>query len=258
MMPALAEAFVIALKWVLVALICFGVGYRLLGAWFERELAGWEVVLLLCGLLFFVVTAIALSNSPWFFALLAGVLLLWGTTSIIPRLLVEKARREMLKADLERFRRALDFDPKNVAAYAFLADVCAKLGDLEGAIENYRKALELDPKLIEEKVRLEQALREKARQEGRAMFCPRCQQPRAPRQDACLECGRFFSFNETIAFNLQRLPRARLYLFIAAAPSAILFALVLASTGLAWLALVLILAALGFGIKALRQLARWQ
>ncbi|NIM05652.1 MAG: tetratricopeptide repeat protein [Armatimonadetes bacterium] len=254
----IAEALVKIFQWVLVALICFGFAYRLIAAWLERELAGWEAAALLGGLLGFAVLAMKLSETRWFIPFLFAVLVIMFILRSIPGRLAEARKQQLLQADLETYRKALDFDPRNVAAYSFLADTYMKLGAVDQAIAHYRQALEVDPNLFEEKKKLEKALRLRDVLGAKTMFCPQCLRPRNPKENECLECGRAFLISETIAFNAKQIPGTTIALWWIGGTVALIVALTLAATGHPWLACLFFLGLLGFAVRILRKLVEWK
>jgi tetratricopeptide (TPR) repeat protein len=255
---AFITALITVVKWLLVAAICFGFAHRLIVAWFDRELAAWEAALLLCALLGFGSLALKLSDSLWFYPLLAGTLIVMMILRTIPARIAERRKQEMLQADIEAYQKALDFDPRNVAAYSFLGDTYMRTGDVDRAIEYYRKALEVDPKLLEEKKKLEKAERRKWIESGVAMFCRRCFRPRQPGHRICPECGRFFPFYETIAFNLRHVPRETLFFWLGAAGAAMVLTLALAASNHTGLAVLIGLVSTSAAGLLLHQLAQWK
>ncbi len=252
-----SQLLAVLLKCAVALAIGAWVGYRLLDAWHDRQLSGPEIGLLAFVLLALLTLAIKLSSSPWFFPVIGGLVALWGGAALLHRWAETRQRRKMLEADLRRFQEVLDFDPSNTAGYSFMAETYKKMGNLEKAIEYYRKALALEPGLAEETVKLARVVLERARREGRMMFCPRCEETRTPGQHSCAGCGRSFSSNETIAYNFRRLPRGERYVHLAGALAATVLVLLLAAEGPGWLAGLLAIVFLGLGIRRLRHWARW-
>jgi tetratricopeptide (TPR) repeat protein len=244
-------------KWTLVAAICFGIGWRLLAALFEKELALWEAMVLFSCLFAFAGLAIRLAESNLFypFLLLAGLVI--AAVRYYPQILEEKRRRSIIAEDLQRCRQALDFDPLNVAAYSLMGDIYMRLGELDEAIANYRKAIELDPKASAEQDKLDGAMREKAMLEGKAMFCPRCLAPRPKETNVCQNCARPFSFDETISANFRGLPQGERYRYIAELVGAGILLLVFLLFAPAWLTLLIFLGLCGYAMGALRRLSKW-
>ena len=257
-MPDFGGALATVMSWAIVALVCGGAAYWILSAAFEKELAAWEALALIFGLIAFAGVAIRLSKTGWFFPFLGIIGIIAVVIIYLPPLLSDKKRREMWCDDIIKYRQALDFDPLNVAAYSFLGDAYLKLGDIDQAIENYRKAIELDPKLIEEKQKLAHALQDKATRKGTSMFCPRCLTPRSSKQNVCTTCQRPFSWDETIAFNLQHVPKAQLTKTLLIGASMLLFAILLSSIGRGIISFLVIVALLWFTFNVLRELAKWK
>ena len=257
MLSGLPIALAMIFKWALVAAVCFGIGWRLLTALFEKELALWEAMVLFSCLFAFAGMAIRLSESALFFPflLLTGILI--AGLRYYPQILEERRRHGIIAEDLQRCRQALDFDPLNVAAYSLMGDIYMRLGDYDEAIANYRKAVELDPKASAEQDKLEGALREKAVLEGKAIFCPRCLAPRPKETNVCQNCARPFSFDETISANFRGLPQGERYRYIAELVGAGILLLGFLLFAPRWLTLLIFLGLSGYAIGVLKKLSKW-
>jgi len=90
------------------------------------------------------------------------------------------------------------------------------------------------------------------------MFCPRCFQPRLPKHDECLDCGRAFRLHETLAFNLRRAPRASLLVWAAGAVGALVLMLAFTISGYIAFAVLIGLALIATTVMVLRPLAKWE
>jgi tetratricopeptide (TPR) repeat protein len=251
-------ALITVLGWAIVALVCGGAAYWLVSAAFEKELAAWEALIGIIGIIAFAGVAIKLSKTIWFLPFLGIIGVAAALITFLPPLLSDKKRREMWIKDLAKYRHALDFDPKNVAAYSFLGDTYTKLGDYDQAVENYRKALELDPTLVEEKQKLAFAMQDKAKTAGNAMFCPRCQTARSAKSDTCPACDRVFSFDETISYNFHHLPKPEQRKYLLAGGGILLLVLFLWLVGVGILAFLVFLVLAWQTVKVLRELAVWK
>jgi hypothetical protein len=160
-------------KMIVVGLIFFATGYRVVTALFEREISASGGLILIGGLIGLAagaVSSIDNESSLLFFLSLVGMFAWLGAALVIPEIFLERERKKMLNEDLTRSLQGIAFDPNNVAAYCMLADTYRKMGKLDLAIENYRKALELDPTLKREKLRLESSLRDLAALQSRKSF----------------------------------------------------------------------------------------
>ena len=252
------QALVHIFHFTLVAAVCFGAGYYIFVAWLDRMLAGWEVMVLIGALVGFAGLTIRLSETGWFYVLLLLAVSAWAiTVYVIPEAIAKRHGKTFLDHDMRAYQKALDFDPNNIAAYVALGDAYLKQGDVDQAIVEYEKALELDPKLIVERGKLEHAKREKALRDGAQMFCFRCLTPRVKGADDCLSCGRKFSFDETIRFNLRHEPRQIVTLYAAVlAIVAILFLVFVVQSRLGAAFLVALISAAA-AFPTLKRLAKW-
>lgn len=257
-MAGAGGAFFTVFSWLAISLVFGGVAYRILTAAFEKELELWEAVLLLCIDVILLSFAIKFSSSIWLFFILAGVGGVMLAAHFLPEVFSRKYRRQMWEQDIIRFQKGIDFDSKNVAAYSYLGDTYIKLGRLDEAIESYRKALDIDPKLIEERKKLEKALAEKALYSTTEMICPRCQLSRPPKIKVCPSCGRTFTFDETISYNLRRTPQAQLLQLILVFIAGIGLAVWMNILGIPILAWFFGTIVLIFAGSVVKQLATWK
>jgi tetratricopeptide (TPR) repeat protein len=251
-------AFLTVFTWLAISLVFGGVAYRILTAAFEKELQLWEAILLLCFNVILLGFAIKFSTTIWLYIILIVIGAIMLAMHFLPEYFSLKYRRQMWEQDIIRFQKGIDFDAKNVAAYSFLGDTYIKLGRLDEAIESYRKALDIDPKLIEEKKKLEKALAEKALYSTTEMICPRCQLSRPPKIKVCPSCGRTFTVDETISYNLRRTPQTQLFqlfLAFAAGIGLVVWMNMLGIPLLAWFIGAIVLV---FAGSVLKQLATWK
>lgn len=242
MVPDFGGAVITVCKWGVIGLICGGIVFWLISGWLERELAAWEAVVGVFAALALLGLAIKLSDTLWSLVLLAGVIAVGAVLfRYMPELTGKKRVRQMMQADIEMYEKALQFDPRNVAAHSFLGDKYIQLGQLDLAIEHYRKALELDPKLGSERKKLANALRERELQGGKVTLCERCQQPVPPGSDACPECG-YTTTEKELASRWRSIPRAQARLVAAIGAGGVGLACIFWALKLASLAQLTVLA----------------
>lgn len=257
-MPGVGTAFAMVFTWLAISLVLGGVAYRIISAAFEKELQPWEAVLLLAVDLLLLGVAVKLTGTAWLFLFLLLVGATLAVVEYLPVIFSQKHRRELWESDILRFQKGIDFDPKNVAAYSYLGDTYMKLGRFSEAVESYRKAVDLEPNSIEEKKKLEKALAEHVWSSTKEMLCPRCQLPRARGVNVCSGCGREFSFDETLSYNLRRTPQRQLLQLVLAGFAGIGIAVAMAMIGLPWLGWIIAFIVLAAAISVLMQLAKWK
>lgn len=208
MLGALPDAMMLAGKIVFCALISFVGAFLALSAWFDRKISGSETAILLTGVLVvqFIGFSLSLRGGPGMLllavAILGTPLIFYGLAKVSDKRLVTSFDEE----DIAKYRAALDFDPKNIAAHSYLADTYRRQGKLSEAIEEYKAALQLDPSLKNERYwvqRLGIQLESAARKE---MVCPRCNSLRVGEAQVCPECGRLYSTVETSMHAIRALP----------------------------------------------------
>lgn len=191
----IGEALVITLR-VLVCTIAGFVGaFWVLSALLDRKLSGREAALIAVGLLALILWAVALAFRGWLGPLLisATILVLYLLGRLLVAFSTAQLERTLEEEDIRRYRAALAFDPRNVAAHSLLAETYRRAGQLEAAIAEYRAALQLDPSLREERYWMVRLEAEIERRERKEMLCPRCGLPRPARAAVCPECGRPYS-----------------------------------------------------------------
>jgi tetratricopeptide (TPR) repeat protein len=245
-------------QWGVAAFVMGGLLLWIFGEYLDKTLEAWEAAGLMALDIVLLAVAIQLMPTIFYYPFLLGLVGLAYLISYIPQVRSARARRNLWEDDLLRFQRAIDFDPKNVAAYSFMGDTYLKLDDLDNAIESWHKALELQPSLKPEQEKIRKAMREKSIQEATAMYCPRCRQPRAPVHNKCLNCDREFTFDETIKFNMQRLSHAQQMRYLALLIAIGILALLCQSLHLGWLALLVLAGLIAAVVKVLRDLAKWE
>lgn len=82
------------------------------------------------------------------FWMLVFVALLIGGCIFIPIWCTRQEKidfKELRDDDMDRYRRAIEFDPQNASAYVFLGDALMERGSCIAAIAQYERALALKP-----------------------------------------------------------------------------------------------------------------
>lgn len=213
------EAFLIAFKIVVCALIGFAGGYWILSALFDRLISLREAVMLGVGLFFLMFFSIShmLRGGPGLPILFVGV---FGPALLLRALGRHADRRisaRLDEAEIAKYRTAIEDYPDNPHAHSLLADVYRRLGKREQAAQEYEVALELDPSLKQERYWLEKMRTEIEEAAAKEMTCPRCGTPRHNRALECAECGRPYSSIETWRHGLEAMDPWRKALWLGSA-----------------------------------------
>ena len=194
------------------AAVTTGLTLVVISAWFDGTVWWWEAIFLLAGLVGLEVIAISVMltrGAGLYLAILLLQVCLYGMTVYLGRLSSQRAMERMDLEDIEKYKQAIEFDPNNVAAHAYLADSYRKMGYYDYAIAEYQAALRLDPSQQAEQHKLEAAISLRERLGSRQMACPFCGQPRPDVAKFCLGCGRGYDTLETVSYWLSRVRRRR-------------------------------------------------
>jgi len=193
-----AQGATLLMKWILAA----GVGYlpirAIIGGWIDGRLAAWEAMLLLTGVIGLLGAAVACNNTFLYFFILLLIGAIWLAGHLAEQKFVKKLDDGMLADDLIRYQEAIARDPKNAAAYFFLAETYRKQGRWEAAIEQYEKSLEVDPNQKRVEQRLREVSEEKMLRETGQVRCPRCLTISPKETKVCPQCGYAFSVLEDL------------------------------------------------------------
>lgn len=164
----------------------------ILNAWIVEESLNTGLALAAMGaLLIFPFLIWQTQGTVWMFLCVAVVV---AGCAALPRL-TARADKRMLNClreeDIAKYRRVIEFDPKNAAAHAFLADAYAQSGLYDEAIEEYQKAIELDPHHTHaERWKLQKAIDAKqGKTRPRIIVCDECQGETPHGNKVCAHCG---------------------------------------------------------------------
>ena len=136
-------------------------------------------------------------GTLWMFV---GIAALVGGSMGLPLLGVQsekRAAKRLLNEDIEKYQRAIEFDPSNVSAHRFLGDAYMKEGRYEDAIIEYQAAIRLNPKgedISRRKLRDAYEAQEtrsqplKKRREG-IIVCDACKAESPASSKYCQGCG---------------------------------------------------------------------
>lgn len=146
----------------------------------------------------------------WSFALVVGCALLQP--------LGERANRRALKRmnneDIDKYKRALEFDPNNASAHRFLGDIYFKEERYDEAIAAYKAAIKLDPhdvSALRRKLNYVLDVRQQAQPastasagtpitqtatiQGDVTMCPACRMDTPSAGKTCVHCGEQINMN---------------------------------------------------------------
>ncbi len=141
----------------------------LFSAWLEKVLS-FEETAVGAGLwaFAFLLGAISIVRGGWgFVGVLGSVYVLLLALASWEYISARKMEQQHLREEVERYQQAIDLDPRNAAAYAFLGATYLKLSRFTEAEAMLSKALELEPE---------------SRMERRLLAQARSHQPRLPRR----------------------------------------------------------------------------
>lgn len=96
--------------------------------------------------------------------------------------------RQYYLDQIRRYRSAIDFDPRNLAARRQLADALYKVGDIDMAIAEMRVLAELSPSATEERYVLRHWEEEKRMIDTGVVVCHRCGTENGPGVNWCRRC----------------------------------------------------------------------
>lgn len=136
-------------------------------------------------------------GTIWMFLCIAVVT---GGCAALPFLHTQvdkRARSHMRDEDIAKYRRAIQFDPKNAAAHGFLADAYMESGLYDEAIAEYETAIELDPHSShKERWKLRKAIEAKqGLTRPRIIVCDECQGETPVGNKVCAHCGAMLSMS---------------------------------------------------------------
>jgi tetratricopeptide (TPR) repeat protein len=140
----------------------------LFSAWLEKSLSTEETIV--GGGLWasaFILGALSIVHGGWgFMGILGSVYVLLLGLATWEYISARKMEQDHLRDEVEKYRHAIDLDPRNAAAYSFLGATYLKLSRFGEAEEMLAKALELEPE---------------SRMDRRLLTQARQHQPRLPR-----------------------------------------------------------------------------
>ncbi|MCS6861640.1 MAG: tetratricopeptide repeat protein [Abditibacteriales bacterium] len=188
----LDSVFAIGLLLVLVVVGMTVPFLMILHAWIVEESLNTGLALAALGaLLIFPFVIWQTQGTIWMFLGVAGMV---AGCAALPYLSAQRDKcllNRLREEDIAKYRRAIEFDPKNAAAHAFLADAYMESGLYDEAIEAYQKAIELDPHHTRpERWKLQKAIDAKqGKTRPRLLVCDACQGETPHGNRVCAHCG---------------------------------------------------------------------
>jgi ribosomal protein L40E len=133
-------------------------------------------------------------NSQGTVWMLVFVVLLLGACIALPFLggmLNARSMKVLEDEDITKYRRAIEHDPDNASAYAFLGDALMKRGSYVAAISQYERAMDLNPRFESCKHKLERARQaaDGMQYETRVIVCENCKADNPASNKNCARCG---------------------------------------------------------------------
>jgi hypothetical protein len=106
-------------------------------------------------------------------------------------LLNARSLKALDNEDITKYRRAIEHDPDNASAYAFLGDALMKRGSYVAAIAQYERAMELNPRFESCKHKLARARQaaDGVQYEARLIVCEGCRAENFISSKTCVRCG---------------------------------------------------------------------
>ena len=126
--------------------------------------------------------------------MLVFVVLLLSACIALPflgSLLNARSLKALDSEDITKYRRAIEHDPDNASAYAFLGDALMKRGSFVAAIAQYERAMELNPRFESCKHKLDRARQaaDGVQYETRLIVCESCRTENSTGNKTCTRCG---------------------------------------------------------------------
>lgn len=193
----MGDAFTIGFLFFLGFLALSGAGLSILRYWLvEGTLDGALALALLGGTLTIAVIAIK-SASPGFILLGIGIII--GATVGLPALAARGERSALMRMheeDIGKYRRALEVNPHNTAAWREIGEIYMRMDRYDEAITAYKEAIRRDPSDVQKiRRRLNQALEYRAGLPNVAtLVCDACGKE-TPKGKVCLQCGAALELN---------------------------------------------------------------
>ena len=141
---------------------------------------------LLLGSAFVLKTASPLLIAVWLVFVIAATI---GIPALAAR--GEKsALFQMHEEDIAKYRRALEVNPRNSAAWREIGEVYMKMNRYDDALEAYKEAIKINPPDVQKiRRRLNQALEYRAGlPNAQTVICDECKEE-TPKAKTCLHCG---------------------------------------------------------------------
>jgi hypothetical protein len=105
------------------------------------------------------------------------------------RLVGRRMLKRLALGDLQRWKQALEFDPRNASAHFFAAKSYRSLGRLDEAIASYEGGLSLSRGEIKAQRDYEMTVQLRRRNAGENWICAMCRAESPPERSSCFRCG---------------------------------------------------------------------
>ncbi len=158
--------------------------------WAEGTATGGTLLGLFAG--YFVLLALILGPSPVFlkWTLVGGMVAGSLGLPYLSSVLEGKSAESLEQTKESSYRYALQQNPRNVAARAYLAESLFRQGRVDEAIEELEAAVALAPTVTQQEARrLAEMKSIRAGIKDPARHCPKCEAPNAPTRTFCHACG---------------------------------------------------------------------
>ena len=193
MVEAAGTAFGTVIGIAIACLILAWPVYRLIGAWFDRQLDTGELVVALFVMFGFLAGIMTTWGRPANAALWLLLIVLAIVISVGTRRSEKRRWDRLVEADIAAAKRAIIAHPDNAAAYMRLGQLYEQRGDLEEAIRHYGEVVRLVPRDSEGKLALGNAIEKRRLAATGNRVCWQCGRENAPDQAYCGGCGALIS-----------------------------------------------------------------
>lgn len=167
-MPDFGSAFTLALGWAVLGLIVAIPVSQILRAWAEGTIDPLMGIALVIAILSLIAMSWKTQGTFWMLLFVGLLLFVCAAGPFLSTYLEWSAHREMRDEDIEKCRAAIEHDPNNASAHAFLADALMKKRSYTAAAAQYQAAIELNPEVRSWRFRLDEARAAMEKQETKA------------------------------------------------------------------------------------------
>ena len=177
------ETLYMVFPYTICAIIAGAVFASVIGRYIEGAISVTECTLIAGTFIGFVLAVITMK-----FALAGGLLAGLILLLVLPVIQGKRACHKFDIEQLEKFRAAIESDPRNLAAHEKLAETYARMGDLDAAITEYGELLRIAPGDTLQANRLQKLIELRDRRKSPPLICPHCGASNPAENLRCYNC----------------------------------------------------------------------